>query len=235
MIRHLVAAGCSFTADGIGGSPPVDATHPGGCSFIHSDQRPRSWAGFLAQRLQVTSLVNVAGYGFGIGIAAQATTWLLENFDYSSDQTLVVFNITDPYRLGTICPFYHEDVSRFVPWASDIIPWAVLDRETAEKPIYKIMQTEQVEARSSFDLRALIDYLERRGYQYRFMMMMDYRNHPLIGDTIKNNANLVLARPGASMFDYSMMTQQLDADGMHPSTRAHEMLAQQVYDTLEID
>ena len=61
--KNLIVSGSGFSAHGIGGVPPTENSE-GGCSYIDDPDfpalEPLTWAGILAKKLQVTSLVNLS-------------------------------------------------------------------------------------------------------------------------------------------------------------------------------
>ncbi len=129
--KNLISGGCSFTANGIGGCPPTQDS-AGGCSFIDDPNfkvlNPRSWSGFLSTLLNVKSFVNVASSSHGIVLTVNSIIELLNRFNYSPENTLIVFNITEPGRLDVPCDFDHPDKCKWIPWSQDLIPYSYIDR-----------------------------------------------------------------------------------------------------------
>ena len=82
--KNLLVGGCSFSADGVGGSPPTN-TSSGGCSFIedldYTPAHPDTWPGFLARKLGVVSLINTASSGHGNNLITHS---VLECINYTS-------------------------------------------------------------------------------------------------------------------------------------------------------
>lgn len=231
MIRHIVAAGGSYTADGIGGTPPIDCDNQGGCSFNDPRVQPRTWVSKVAQNLQVQSLVNTAGVGFGPSVTAMSLIEVLTRFPYDPRDTLVLFDVTDPWRLGVPCPWNHIDASPHVPWSPDIIPWSILDKH-AERGIIVEMQHEQVEVRSAFDLQSLFDFLNVRQFRYRWVMGIDFRSNHLLAPMLCSDKNLLLLEDGPSMFEYAERHDLVGEDGHHPNALVHDMVCEKIIESI---
>ena len=81
---NILASGCSFTADGLGGRPPEPAD-PGGNSFRQDPdyemQTPVSWASHLANIIDPDSFCNLAGHSHGNFFISKTIIDCLEKFD----------------------------------------------------------------------------------------------------------------------------------------------------------
>lgn len=229
--RHLITAGCSFTADGIGGVPPSNTNLRGGNSFISDDaSAPKTWAGFLAQSLQTDSMVNLSFCGGGIMPTVITICDVLTKFRYRASQTLVVFNVSDPARYHVQCGLDHPNLHT-IPWDSTVLDYGWL---IGRHPVIKDMGFERVEQQNATLLRMFMNALMHQGVQFRFMTMMDYTQHDTLGSVIKDfDANYVRADPGVGMYEYSHVINSLDPDGIHPGVEAHRSFADMIMDSLE--
>ena len=229
--RHLITAGCSFTADGIGGVPPTKSNLRGGNSYVGDNaSNPKTWAGFLAKDLQVDSMVNLSFCGGGIMPTAITICDVLTRFLYRSPHTLVVFNISDPARYHVQCGLDHPN-PHAIPWDNTVLDYGWLIGHHA---VIKDMGFEQVEKQNATLLRMFMNYLINQGITFRFMTMMDYTQHDTLGAVIKDfDANYVRAQPGIGMYEYSHVINSLDPDGIHPGVEAHRSFADMIMDSLE--
>ena len=231
--RHLITAGCSFTADGIGGVPPTKANFRGGNSYVGDNASdPKTWAGFLAQQLQVNSMVNLSFCGGGTMPTVLSICDLLTKFPYRPANTLVAFNISDPARYHVQCA--RDDANcHTVPWNKDILDYGFM---IGLHPVVKVMGFERVEQQNATLMRMLMNYLAQQGVTFRFMTMMDYSDHETMGDVINDfESCFVPAQPGQGMYEYSRLVNSLHPDGIHPGVEAHRSFADMIRDSLERD
>jgi hypothetical protein len=235
--KNLIAAGCSFSSDAIGGVPPTEQSM-GGCSFIDArdgtPSTPKTWVGFLAQQLTVTSLVNVACSGHGNILTANSILEILNKFNYDPADTLIVFNLTDPARLDIPCAFdsLNED-DRNVLWTKDIINYSYLKISNDNIDKIKIwMGIDQVERFTSNAIELLFTLLEYRKFNYYFMIMGNYIDHQYLGPIIKKHKDrLISLNPGISMIDFCQLTNNTVSDSdLHPSIDGHKIIADMIYE-----
>ena len=192
-IEHLIISGDSFTSDGIGGTPPSDIIvggcsyfdYPlGGCAVESTTNTPNTWAGHLALRYKVTSLVNLAAAGHGDVLVANTIIEILNRFKYN-DNTLVVFNISKPERFDFACAFDHPDACSWIPWTPDIIPYSFLSRKTNLYYELKSQQgIEQVERMNANAIDFLFNLLENKKIPYAFMQLFDQADHKHMGPVV---------------------------------------------------
>lgn len=233
--KNLIVGGCSFTADGIGGIPPTQYSN-GGCSFINDSNfisaTPVSWAGCLAKLLDVKSFVNVAAHSHGINLTVNAIIELLNKFNYSPDNTLIVFNITDPGRLDVSCDFDHHDKSKWVPWDQNLIPYSYIDRNNDfVKSCERNQGLDQVEISNVNILELFMCTLEQRKFDFYFLLMKNYLDHPTLGKVIqKHQSHLIDIDGHNNMYDYSVANKLLVADDFHPNLQAHKNISEIVYE-----
>lgn len=238
-ITHIVSSGCSFTQDGIGGVPP-DYRHPfGGCSFVDSGDyipsTPRAWASILAKKTQCQSLVNFASSSHGnILISMTLIEALTRYSEYSSENTLVIFNLTDLGRLDIPCSYSHPDRTSDAPWNNTILPFTFLSNKSKiYSTIAKNIGVEQIEIMSEHAILALLNFLEQRKFNYRFMIMQEYSKNSNMEGIIDKHRHSLVELPGGSMVNYCIMNKAtISKTDMHPNLKGHEMLADIVYNTL---
>ena len=235
MIRHILAGGCSFTADAQGGIPPSPEHPQGGCSYLDAGAEPNSWIGFVAQALRVSSLVNVAGLSHGNLMIAHNITTVLERYPlYTPQDTCVLFNITDPGRLDIPCHKEHPD-SAYCEWDDQVVPWRYLNKKSLLQPLMlKNMGIEQVESLNTTMLLGLFSYLEHRGFPYRYLCMRDYSDHDTLGPVLKRfKQNRIDLDPGGNMADHVKQLGMNSLDNFHPDRQGHRSIADQVIQALE--
>lgn len=238
MIRHLVAAGCSFSSNGPGGCPPTRDNPAGGCSYIpdpdYTVVEPMSWVGFLAQLLNVSSLVNVASASHGNILVANNIMSLLQRFSYSILDTLIVFNISDPGRLDIPCDYNDPGKSKYCDWDKSILPFSYLNYDHKQvSQTKKYMGLEQVEEFTTNSLLGMMSFLKTNGYQFRFMTMGDYSQHINLKNVLAQfQEHIVTLTPGNCMETFvDQLGLNLD-DSYHPDVAGHKMLADKVLESL---
>lgn len=230
IIKNIVASGCSQTADGIGGCPP-SADSDGGCSFIdrgdgtHAD--PASWVGFISQYLQVNSLVNLAAESHGNIYITQVLIDFLSRCNYDPDQTLVLFNISEPLRFDVPCAKDHHDNSNYISYG-DLLRYSWLKTGSqTHRNFVKNIGLDQIPLMSRVSLISLFCFLERKGYRYLFVTMNDYRDDVYIGDIVTENANRVDLSPGAGIVEFAS-AKKLLRDKIHPTVDGQMLIAKQI-------
>lgn len=235
MIKHIVASGCSQTADGIGGAPWTPFSH-GGCSFVDRGDGtradPASWVSFVAQQMQVKSLTNLAAESHGNQYVGHTIMDFLSRRPYPQSETLVLFNVTEPLRIDTPCSFDHPDRCAWVPYSADVLPYSWLsNRSRLQDSFRKNIGFEQLGQISRLALISLISFLQHRQYRYLFVTMADYTQDRYIGDVMIGDANRIVLDPGPGMIE---LGRDLDLmkDDVHPTRQGQEIVAQQVIEVI---
>ena len=229
MIKNLIISGDSFSYDGIGGCPPTSTTM-GGCSYIadpsYQASEPNAWVGFLAKKLSVQSLVNTATAAHGNILISYTIFELLKKFNYHRDDTLIIFNLTEPSRLDIPCEFADKNAHSWILWDKDILS------HSYQKTV--INTTDAIEKYTSESIRFLMEYLKLSDFKFYFLMMNDYRNHLYLGPIINDfKEHLIELDPGPSMLEFAISTKNTVSDqDLHPNKIAHEMIANIVYDKI---
>lgn len=235
MIRHIVASGCSFTADGVGGIPPNQDHPDGACSFTAyagiESAEPQSWIGLVAQALQATSLVNVAASGHGNVMVAMNLINVLSRFKYDASDTLILFNITDPARLDLVCDWNHAQASKHVTWPSAVLPYSFFDPGSDFlRSVRHEMGPEHIEMHSSSCLQGLLGWLSSRGYQFAFLTMRDYTDCEPLWSVIQcwQDQHIKLMESKGMMEFVQHHGQVRSQQDPHPTLQGHRLIAQQV-------
>jgi hypothetical protein len=238
--KNLLVGGCSFSSDGIGGSPPtIDSA--GGCSFIeyvdYATVQPRSWAGFLARHLGATSLVNTATSGHGNNLIANSILECINRFHYNSTDTLVVMNISEPGRLDLPCAYDHPDVdSQNIPWDPTLIPYSYLNRSSKIiKTMEKNIGFDQIEQLTSNSVEFLFTFLESRSIDFYFLTMTDFGDSCLNTVLNKFNSHYIRLLPGPSMYEYCQQTKTcISKTDDHPNNLGHKQIADIIYEQISM-
>lgn len=238
MFKNIVASGCSFTSDGIGGHPPTSTNPNGGCSFAldadYKSAEPTTWAGVVAQKLSVKSFVNVAAASHGNFLIANNILSLINRFDYRPTDTLILFNLSDPARLDVICQWDDKTKSEYCDWPKDVLPFAYLNRNSElVKRTLLGMGIDQVENFSSNAILGMMSFLKQENFCFYFTMMRDYRTNMYLGPVIeKFKDHLVELDPGVGMYEYASASNALRPDRAHPTTAGHTLIAEQLLNIL---
>lgn len=234
MFKNIVASGCSFTSDGIGGLPP-SALHPeGACSFVNDPDydaaEPASWPGILAKRINIKSFVNVAAASHGNFLIANNIVTLINRFNYCAKDTLVLFNLSDPARMDIMCNWEDKSKSSRCDWPEQILPYGYLDRNSSlVKTTRQTMGIDQVELFTSNAVLGMMNFLKRHGFKFYFTMMGDYRDNLHLGPVIQEfSDHLVMLSPGPDMSAHVRRLKFLADDNHHPSLEGHQSVALQV-------
>lgn len=232
-IKHLIAGGCSFTQDGIGGVPPT-STSSGGCSFIHGDNEPRSWASHLAKHLNVDSMVNVAADSHGNILTFETVKFLVQKYNYTSADTAILLNVTDPSRFDIQCQWHDVDRSQWIPWNQNLIPWTYKNRSSiAYKQKIVDLSIDEIESQSAAAVESLFNFLSFSGFNFRFLMMRNYLDNEKLQPVLKKFCSQAILLPdGPDMFGFSKHHAVVDADGCHPSTQGHRLIAEYMLENI---
>jgi hypothetical protein len=241
--KHLITAGCSFTAGGLGGCPPVSVDNPGGNSFVADVDRlastPQRWPDFLSLQLGSTTLVNLAAGGHGNLLTAYAVKSLLEKYDYSREDTLIVFNITESSRFDIPCKFLLPDKSKDIPWSEDILDASFLNRHTDffDKIQNRFIGPDLSGRYTSSYFDMFLHWLSINGYRYYFMLMTERILQNLyFKKVIEKFSDHMILMPGATgMMEYCLQNKLVvSAHDWHPSVDGHKSISSIVYDYLRL-
>jgi len=221
--KNILAGGCSFSQDGIGGHPPT-STSLGGNSFRtdvdYQASVPRSWTSMLAQQFDPDSFTNVAVSANGLVATCTTICDMLDKFAYSPKNTLVIFNVTRLARLDIKVDFNNDN--DYEPWTQDILDYSFLKCNTQRWKEHLVNTTiKQIETQSEIHLSKLFEYLDMHQYPFVFTLLDNISNLPIIQ---KYKAHLVpLAHIG--MFEFCSTIGELD-NSQHPSVVGYSQIAE---------
>lgn len=216
--KNILAGGCSFTQDGIGGAPPTDVW-AGGNSFRHDvDYKvalPQSWASMVAQQLDPESFTNVAVASQGIVATCTTICDMLEKFNYTPQDTLVIFNVTRLARVDIQCAFNTDN--HYIPWTQDILDYSYYRfKSTAWKEHLVNTPIDDIEKQSEEHLEKLLNYLHDNHYPFVFTLLDDISHLPVIQ---KYKAHLV-PLPHVGMLEFCRSIDEEDGT-RHPTRNGH--------------
>ena len=239
-MKNLIVGGCSFSNDGISGSPPNKS--PGGCSFFDypddniKAREPSSWVGHVAKSLQVSSLVNLAAPSHGNIMTGYVLPELYRKFDYNPNNTLFLFNISNPLRLDVMTDWQHPDACQYIPWNGDLIPYTFLSRQSTRfEQVQKHIGWQQIGLMNKHALSNLFDFFRANKLQYYFLMMQNYLEDDYIGSIIQDNIKHCISMPEQiGMFEFINTKGFRDADDLHPNAIGHRLIAEQVIKQLGV-
>lgn len=234
--RHIVASGCSQTSDGIGGTPPRQ-DHVGSCSFVNGadSASPVSWVSHMAVNYQVSSLCNTAAAAHGNILIHDTIIDTLERYQYNSDDTLVLFNLSWITRLDIPCGFDHFDRSNEIFWKSDFLPYSYLKQQSRTlQQFYEHIGKQQVKQTSVRSILNLFHYLENRGFTYRFVLASDDVWEQSYDKQIlsTHQCQYVPINEYKGMREFARGS-GLSHDGNHPNADGHRVVAQLVMQSLQ--
>lgn len=153
-----MASGCSFTA---GGDP----------------KSPRVWADYLIDDVNMYANLALPGGG-NFAVAKNIMMFLARYQHYRSENTLVVFNISDMARVDVMCDPGDTDANDSFPWATALgINW----KTHGCRPVKGIKDfgIPPAEWTNELALMGMISYLESRGFDYYFMYMLEHTSNNL--------------------------------------------------------
>ena len=234
MPTNILASGCSFTADGLGGRPPEPAD-PGGNSFRQDPdyemQTPVSWASHLANIIDPDSFCNLAGHSHGNFFISKTIIDCLEKFNYLPGNTLVLFNISEMNRFDVVCDFSHKDKCEYIPWTENVLDYAFLKKGSAEwKQEFFKTTNPSIEAFNIAQLKVLFEYLVDNNFKFAFTLMQDYLNYPIINEY----QNFCVPLPYKGMYEFcKSIGETVSVTDMHPTTAGHLEIANLTKDFLE--
>ena len=234
IFKNLVVSGNSFTQDGIGGCPPTENS-VGGCSFIDQGQgavsQPASWASIVAQLLNVQSFVNLAASSHSNTLVANTLRYVLQNFNYSPENTLVLFNCSIATRLDIPCEFDHPDASNFIPWDKTLFPHSYLDRDCKiYKTFEKNIGIDTIKSIGYTQIDFLFNWLEANKYQYYFLLTdtEDLKDPEFLKIVESRRDRLIEINPGIGMWEYGQISGNNTVNNYHPDAVGRQDIALQV-------
>jgi len=237
--KNLLVSGCSFSQDfwfnGIGGTPPSE-TSLGDCVYItdpkFSVELPRSWPGFLSRKLEVTSFVNVAASAHGNILVAHSILECINRFRYVPEDTLVVINLSEPWRLDLFCEYDHPEVDKqYIPWNQSFIPYSYLSYSSKTiLDLRKNIGLEQVGIITSNSIDFLFNFLQNKKIDFYFLLMNDFDTTALKPVIDRFREHLIELTPGSNMISYGQLTKTyVSESNWHLGINGANKVANQIY------
>lgn len=239
VFRNIIASGCSFSSNGLGGLPPTLQHPDGACSFIpdpdYQSIEPVSWTSILAKKINIKSFVNVAAASHGNVLVANNILTLINRFNYSAIDTLVLFNLSDPARMDVMCDWNRNSKSARCDWPDQVLPYGYIDRNVdLVKKTTQMMGVDQVELFTSNAILGMMSFLKHRGFKFYFTMMRDYRDNLHLGPVIQEfSDHLVTLSPGVGMYEHASILNFLADDNHHPNLEGYHSIALQVLNKIK--
>ena len=234
--KNIIASGCSFTDDGIGGFPPT-TENVGNSSFrIYegiAPSVPNTWASWIAKKTQSSSFVNLASGSHGNILIAHSIIELLQNFNYFPDDTLILFNLSNFYRYDVPCDFSNLNKSQYVPWSSNIISYTFYNMWSKKhKSLIKEIDAATIQNITANHVNFLFNFLSNNRYKFYFLMMEDYFQSSLkIKNVIsKFRDHLIYLDKSNNMMEFCLKNNiTVSETDHHPSKLGHEIISDIVY------
>ena len=232
--EKLVISGCSFSA---------------GTSDMHlAAGRPTTWSHFLLPKISPKIFVNLAMPGGGNIAAAYNIVYLLETKKFfTSNETLVLFNITGLDRFDTICYKDNAYANSSFSWNQDFgFGWITEGgfahgRWSTQMPfkgmLHKNIGMDQLITFNSLSIINTITYLEANNFQYAFMLMdqhVETDTPDFLKRFLNNRSAHYITFDGISnMHEYCKQNTWLKKDQFHPSHEGHSAIADFVYQHID--
>ena len=230
--EKLVISGCSFSA---------------GTSDIYmAVSQPTTWSHFLLPKTNSEIFVNLAIPGGGNIAAGYNIVYLLETKEsFTSNDTLILFNITGLDRVDTMCYCDHPQANSSFSWNQDFgFGWITEGGFTHgrfwrdgglpfKRLLQKNMGLDQIITVNSLSIINTITYLEANNFQYAFMLMDQYIE-TAAPDFLKRfldnrSAHYITFDGVSNIYEYCKQNTWLKKDQFHPSHEGHSAIADFVY------
>jgi len=229
--KNILAGGCSFSKDGIGGAPPTLAS-AGANSFRYDidygKAEPLSWTSFLAHSMDPDSFTNVAASSLGPLATSKTICDMLDRFNYQPTDTLVIFNISYLWRLDIQCNF--ADGTFFVPWTNDILDYSFLQRFSTEWKKHFVETTlEKIQEQSLHSLSRLFKYLKSNKYPFVFTLLDNITDISLIQEY---KSHLVPLKQHG-IHEYCRGINAISEDNFHPTTQGYHAVGKVAYNFIQ--
>ena len=234
--EKLVISGCSFSA---------------GSSDIHqANSQPTTWPHFLLPKINPNIFVNLAIPGGGNIAAGYNIVYLLETKKFfTSNETLVLFNITGLDRFDTICYKDNAHANPSFSWNQDFgFGWITEGEFTHGRLwrdgglpfkglLHKNIGIDQMITFNSLSIINTITYLEANNFQYAFMLM-DQHIETAAPDFLKRfldnrSAHYITFDGVSNIYEYCKQNTWLKKDQFHPNHEGHSRIADFVYQHID--
>ena len=200
--------------------------------------QPSTWSHFLLSKTNSKIFVNLAIPGGGNIAAGYNIVYLLETKKFfTSNDTLVLFNITGLDRFDTMCYKDNAHANTSFSWNEDFkFGWLTEGgfghagpRPPFKGLLQKNMGLDQMITFNSLSIINTITYLEANNFQYAFMLM-DRHIEPAAPDFLKrfldNRSAYYITFDGVSnMYEYCKQNTWLKGDQFHPNHEGYSAIA----------
>jgi hypothetical protein len=227
-MKNIIASGCSFTENGIGGVPPTNLS-PGG--FSAKSNSISTWVRHVAKKLNPTSFVNTASGSHGNILISTTIVELISRYFYEPAETLIIFNISNFYRHDFLCRRDHPDASFRTPWSREILNFNFLDiNSQTYKKLSDTIDLEQTMLLSKNHIRNLFEFLDNNNFNFYFLWMEDYSNIFNEDKFLKRYLdNLVYLGNHNNMLEFCLSNKLTISDSdEHPNQEAHKIISNYV-------
>jgi len=229
-VKNILASGCSFTQDGLGGLPPTK-DYSGGNSFREDPDyitsEPKSWASFLSKKINPDSFVNLAAPGHGNYLVSKTICDVLQKFNYSPENTLVIFNISQMARMDVLCDYNTEN--DYIPWTQDILNYSFLKPRSPKWRKVMYNYEDDITGLITYNtvrLNELFEYLNTNKYPFMFTTLADYTDLPVIQKYKGHYVQLT----GNGMFEFASSINEISEDKFHPTVEGQYQISNVAYD-----
>ena len=224
--EKLVISGCSFSA----GSSDIE----------NGTMYPITWSHFLLPKINPNVFVNLSVHGGGNISSGFNIVYLLETKKFfTSDDTLILFNITGLDRVDTMCYNDNSYANSSFSWNKDFgFGWITEGGFTSKLPpfngmLQKNIGVDQIITTNSLSIINTITYLEANNFQYAFMLMdqhVETDAPDFLRRFLNNRSKYYITFDGISnMHEYCKQNTWLKKDQFHPSHEGYSRIADFVY------
>ena len=225
---NFIVSGCSYSV--------------GSSSVTEARKNPITWNHLLLKKYNPAIFANLSIPGAGnIAITSNLILFLENNKHIVPDHTAIILNLTELDRMDLPCAVDHPNANRFFSWADSLnCNWLTEGAFTVNKsPFNQALQKnigyDQIVMFSCLSVLKCFGYLESRGFDYRFMLMLDsvYTESPqwfqeALDQRIKK---WIQIREYRGMQDYGRANKLLHTDNYHLSLDGNQHIANVIDDT----
>lgn len=230
-MKNIIASGCSFTENGIGGVPPTDNL-PGGAGLDTvsdlNNLTPKSWASFFVETVKPNSFVNTASGSHGNHLVSTTIIELLSRYNYKNSDTLILFNISSFFRHDFLCKHSHPDVSFRTPWTEELLDFNFLNtRSKTHKMLSDTVDIKQTVLLSKNFVKTLFEFLDNNNFKFYFLWMEDYNEIFYSDRFLKKFLDLRIdCGNHNNMLDFCISKNlTVSSKDHHPSNEGHKHIA----------
>jgi hypothetical protein len=226
--RKLLVSGCSFSA--------------GSSSLDEVKQNPETWSHYLVNNdlTDIDVLINVALTGGGNAAMVNNLIYAIETQNtgvIDPAETLVIFNVTGLQRIDMISETFHPNANKYHSWDTILgFNWITIPHLTATNTVFKDLihkncGYDNIVLYNSLQVIMLINYLESKGFAYKFMLLDDTIEEEAPDILLPYIANAIKFE-GLNMHEYCKENNMLSEDGWHPSDTGYKSISDMLYQAL---